>query len=176
MVICRFIKNSFDDLHELSGDLTVHQRQCSHQASAFGFISGRILFKVVEENFENWEILRLQKITHKSFGNLISDIVKFLGNGLVDKLGKQVKTAYSAENALVFGQDGLIQLLIAIIFIGCFQIFSLSLLDGLISLLEKLINQKLLNLVVDQDLDGFIIINAILDFQHEMLHKITEDF
>ena len=57
---------------------------------------------MVEQDFENWEILRLKEVTHKSFGYLISDIIQFFGHRNVDQPGEQIESGYSSKNVFIF--------------------------------------------------------------------------
>lgn len=133
---------------------------------------------MVEEDFENWKVLGLNEVTHKSFCYLISDLVLFFGNRRVNQLGEQIESSYPSKNALIFRYSRLIKFikLIFLFFIRVASTLSCCLLYGFISLFKKGVDKELLNIVVNYDFDSFIKINAILYFKQELLDVFTQQF
>ena len=95
---CRFLQNAFNDFHEFSSDILVHERKAILDKSHLGFVSGSVIFELVKQTIEDWQVLGLEQITHKSLGHFIRNMKKFFSNRLVEN-------GYQKRDPVLFGED-----------------------------------------------------------------------
>ena len=113
---------------------------------------------MLEKNVKYWQIPLLQKVTHKSLCNLISDGILLHLDRLVHQLDKQVDPGPFAENVFIFGSHLLIHARFLMLFI----------LHRGICLLIELLNNKVMHIVLDHQSDDFVEVYCVLHLEQEV--------